>query len=246
MSRIAAVTFDFWWTLFQDDTASGVADNWRLDHVQAALAAAGHGVQRERLRAAIQAQRLYGLRVQEERGEEWAPEAQVRGWLAALRLPESLFAAVYTPYISPYTQLTLPLMPGAMETVQALAGRYKLGVICNTGSTPGTVLRQLLERTGLAPHFSVQTYSNEEGLAKPRPEIFLRTLARLGVPSEAVVHVGDNGGTDVAGARAAGLGAVWLRSHPAAVPPPPGQALATITGLNELPPLLDRLSTHIL
>lgn len=244
MSAITAVTFDFWWTLFKDDTDAGVADNWRLDHVLAALRAAGYGVERERLRAAIQQQRLHGLRVQEKRGEEFPPEAQVRGWLQTLDLPSQLFGMVFTPYISPYTELDLPVMDHALATLAALARRYRLAVICNTGSTPGSVLRQVVGRAGLAPYLQVQTYSNEEGLAKPRPEIFQRTLQRLGAEPAETVHVGDNGRTDVTGARTAGLSAIWLRSHPGAAPPRPGAALAEITTLAEISPLLLRLESN--
>lgn len=238
MSEIKAITFDFWWTLFIDDTSTGVADNWRLDHVSAALSEAGYAVERERLSQAIARIRRHGLVVQEERGEEVTPEQQVESVLTELGLPATLHAAVLKPYISPYTELTLPLMPGALETLAALQQRYQLAVICNTGATPGSVLRDMLDRVGIGPYFTVQTYSNEEGLAKPRPEIFHRTLGRLGVEPVNAVHVGDNGRTDVAGAVAAGMQAIWFQSHPQASAPVAGQALSTITSFSNLLRLL--------
>jgi FMN phosphatase YigB (HAD superfamily) len=55
------------------------------------------------------------------------------------------------------------------------------------------------------------------------------------------VHVGDSVLSDVEGAHAAGLVAVWLDRHGDAWPPPPG--VHRITSLTELPDLLTEIET---
>ncbi len=47
-------------------------------------------------------------------------------------------------------------------------------------------------------------------MAKPAPQIFHAACARLGLPPDAVLHVGDDPELDVAGARAAGLRTAWI------------------------------------
>ena len=58
--------------------------------------------------------------------------------------------------------------------------------------------------------FDAVVISGEVGVAKPDPALFEIALTRLAVPRGRVWHVGDSPTTDVAGAKAAGLTAVWL------------------------------------
>jgi HAD superfamily hydrolase (TIGR01549 family) len=115
----------------------------------------------------------------------------------------------------------LQLQPGAAEVIPALTGAgIKLGLISDTGLTPGRILRGFLERDGLLPHFSALTFSDETGFPKPDPRMFHRTLAPLGVPPAEAAHVGDTPRTDIAGARAAGMRAIrFAAAHDTADPP---------------------------
>ncbi len=58
--------------------------------------------------------------------------------------------------------------------------------------------------------FDAVIVSGEVGVAKPLAEIFTAALTSLRVPAADAWHVGDNQTADVAGAREAGLGAIWL------------------------------------
>jgi len=61
----------------------------------------------------------------------------------------------------------------------------------------------------------VLVYSEEVGLRKPDPEIFLHACRRLGVEAGATMYVGDNLATDVQGAAAVGMTtvqALWFRA----------------------------------
>jgi putative hydrolase of the HAD superfamily len=69
----------------------------------------------------------------------------------------------------------------------------------------------LTSRYPLADAFDTIVISGEEGVAKPAPEIFHRTLGRLGVPPSEAVLV-DDMETNVAAARELGLRGIQFRS----------------------------------
>jgi FMN phosphatase YigB (HAD superfamily) len=62
--------------------------------------------------------------------------------------------------------------------------------------------------------------SEEVGVTKPDPRIFGIALDRLGQRPESTVMVGDAWGTDIVGAHAAGLHAVWFNRFGAPSPDP--------------------------
>jgi putative hydrolase of the HAD superfamily len=127
-----------------------------------------------------------------------------------------------------------------VEAIRTLAGQGTvLGIVSNTGRTPGVVLRRLLERAGVLPAFRVLSFSDEVGTRKPAAEIFRRTLALAGCPPEAAVHIGDDAVNDVAGARAVGMRALhYVPGGGPAVEPADG----VLRHFAELPALLGRLS----
>lgn len=101
------------------------------------------------------------------------------------------------------------LSDDASATLRALRARgKKLGVITNGGNV---WQQRTLECLGLASFFDTVLISEMEGLRKPDPDIFARALERCDVCPAEALFVGDHPGIDVAGARAAGLIAVWKR-----------------------------------
>ena len=69
------------------------------------------------------------------------------------------------------------ITPGAVEAVRELRARgLRLGLISNTGRTPGRVLRRLLEDADLLPCFDVLVFSDEARVRKPAAAIFRRVL----------------------------------------------------------------------
>ena len=103
-----------------------------------------------------------------------------------------------------------PLLPGAVEALQALSGRFALAIVSDTGFASGRAQDVLLEREGIRGLFTATIYSMDVGHAKPRPEIFRAALDALGVAAGETLHVGDNERTDVAGALAMGMRAVRI------------------------------------
>ncbi|MBA3349195.1 MAG: HAD family hydrolase [Actinobacteria bacterium] len=101
---------------------------------------------------------------------------------------------------------------GALETLQALTkAGIRRGLICDTGFTPGRVVRELLDDAGLLDFLEVLCFSDEVGVPKPGNDIFAKALAGLGVRPPEAVHVGDLRRTDVAGARDVGMHAARFR-----------------------------------
>ena len=71
-------------------------------------------------------------------------------------------------------------------------------------------LPEVMERCGLDDGLDAIVTSAGAGARKPDPAIFAQALAAARCPPDAAVHVGDTAEEDVAGARAAGMGALLL------------------------------------
>jgi FMN phosphatase YigB (HAD superfamily) len=101
---------------------------------------------------------------------------------------------------------------GAKETLEALE---RLGIrralVCDTGMTPGRVVRQLLDQADLLQHLEVLCFSDEVGEPKPGNKIFEKALAGLGVQPPEAIHIGDLRRTDIAGAMDVGMHAARFR-----------------------------------
>jgi putative hydrolase of the HAD superfamily len=94
------------------------------------------------------------------------------------------------------------VFPETVPTVSRLGARgLRLAVISNWDRR----LPDILSALALDRYFEVISVSSIEGVEKPSPEIFERTLARLGVSARDAVHVGDSPHDDYHGAQEAGL-----------------------------------------
>lgn len=125
--------------------------------------------------------------------------------------------------------------------LEALSGRYRLGVIANQ---PRTV-RSVLDRDGLTGFFEVWGVSEDLGVQKPDPQLFRLTLRTAGVGGQAAVMLGDRLDYDMRPAREAGMRTVWVLRGEAPDEPSAEQLAevdAAIGGLDELPALLERLA----
>ncbi|QKE65347.1 HAD family hydrolase [Aquipseudomonas campi] len=123
------------------------------------------------------------------------------------------------------------LFPEVHPTLERLALRFSLGVITNGNAD--------VRRLGLADYFQFALCAEELGVGKPDPHPFQTALQRAGVAAAQAVHIGDHPSDDIAGARAAGMRAIWFN--------PQGKTWqgdelpdAQIASLAELPALLER------
>lgn len=105
-------------------------------------------------------------------------------------------------------------LEGARDTLQSLArAGIRCALVCDTGLTPGHVVRRHLDRLGLLEFLTAQIFSDEVGVPKPDARIFRVALEMLGVAPEKALHVGDLRRTDVAGARALAMRSVRIRAR---------------------------------
>jgi HAD superfamily hydrolase (TIGR01549 family) len=87
----------------------------------------------------------------------------------------------------------------------------RTGLVCDTGMTPGRVVREMLTDCELIEYLEVLCFSDEVGVPKPGNEIFAKALAELGARPPEALHIGDLKRTDIAGARDIGMHAVRFR-----------------------------------
>jgi putative hydrolase of the HAD superfamily len=210
---IRLVTFDFWDTLVTDAPANLRAQRTlRVAAIRRALRDAGELVSEAEAEdvhersGVLLAERFWSL------NRDPSPEEQLRLVLdtvepgVAARLAPPAFAAALAAYTEPVLAYPPELCPNAAQAVRALAARgVAVGIVSNTGRTPGAVLRRVLERYGLLGYFGAVSYSDEVGVRKPAAEIFRVTLARAGVAASEALHIGDNPDADVVGAQGVGM-----------------------------------------
>jgi len=120
--------------------------------------------------------------------------------------------------------------------LERLKARYRLGVVSNFDYTP--TARGVLEREGIAELFEIVLVSDEVGWRKPKPLIFERALAELGVGASDALFVGDRIDIDVAGAQGVGMGSAWVNPERVALPPDVEPPDYEIRDLVELGPIL--------
>ena len=129
------------------------------------------------------------------------------------------------------------LYPDVMPCLEALEGRFRLGVIANQPSS----VRSAMERDGLTRFFEVWGVSDDLGLQKPDPKLFSHVLYTAGVSPARTAMIGDRLDYDVRPAKAAGMRAVWVLRGEAPDDPTPGQlaqADASVLDLVDVPALL--------
>lgn len=100
------------------------------------------------------------------------------------------------------------VLDGAVETVKALAERFPLAILSDTGFASGAAQDELLARNGIRDAFIARIYSMDVGFAKPRREMFEACAAALGRDPPSIIHIGDNERTDIRGALDAGFRAI--------------------------------------
>jgi putative hydrolase of the HAD superfamily len=212
------VTFDLWQTLIRDAEGDGRRrGEARLRYFAEALERFGWSIPADTLKFAYESGWRSVERLWYVHRDVDIPE-QIAAWLGPLQdghpdLTEAQQEELAALYVRPFQELLPEVIPGAIEAVRAAQeSGFTVGLVSNTGRTPGWALRECLEQFGLARHFHFMLFSNEQGIRKPAPGIFRRAAARAGC--ESGLHVGDSYLADVVGARAAGWRSVLLSDTP--------------------------------
>ncbi len=211
--RPRAVTFDCWMTLIEEEDWNE-AHRLRVEALHAATVEDRDEQDLATVAAAFDRAWLRHMELWREGIHSGAREV-ARWCLEALGVP---LAERVVQHLTERFQLAshsgrVVALEGARETLERLydAG-VRLALVCDTGLTPGWVVRQHLDRLHLLAPLTAQIFSDEIGTPKPDPRIFRAALAALGAAPGETIHVGDLLRTDVAGARALGMGSVRLRA----------------------------------
>jgi len=208
---IRAITFDFWNTLYKGPADRRVFDK-RIKAVTQLLQQAGYDLSSEVVGVAFKAAWQKADRMQLEQYFDPTPRGQIEFALQDLQLQvdEHIKDELYQAYTSKLLEIPPDMNDGVAETLPLLAEKHRLAVICNTGVTPGVILRQLMKKDKIFDYFQFLVFSDEVAWAKPNAAIFKYTLENIQMTSQQAAHIGDNEHTDVAGAKAAGMTTVWL------------------------------------
>ena len=101
------------------------------------------------------------------------------------------------------------MFDSTLDTLEAVRGRYRLGIISYTW--PSIV--PLLEYLGILKYFDCATFSFELGAFKPDRRMYEDALAKMGLPAENTVFV-DDSARNLYGAQEAGINPVLIRAMP--------------------------------
>ncbi len=201
-TKIKVITVDFWNTIF--DSSNGIERN---------------SLRQQKLKSTFE---LLGLQIPDQDYEKamqdaweyfnkiWRSEMRTISSHDALSFFWNYFNApkneeLLNDAIRTFEQSILihppKLVDGVKDALETLSKKYKLAIVSDTGFSPGSVLRELLNINGLLELFSSFSFSNETGIAKPHPNAFLKVLTELDCPPEKAVHIGDIEETDIQGAK---------------------------------------------
>lgn len=208
---IKAVTLDLWNTLFTERNYTDI----RVNYLEVALREHNFFRSHDEVRSAYNSARDLAPKIRD--GEDHHHLTVVEGIDYILeRIGVDLTLDARSKLVRQFEEALWEdppaLKEGVAETLKALRPRYRLGIISDAGTTPGRVLRDALLEFNILNFFSSTVFSNEVGFCKPHKAMFEASLNELDVKPHEVVHVGDLLHTDVAGAKAMGMKAIWVKT----------------------------------
>ncbi|MFW9913985.1 MAG: HAD family hydrolase [Candidatus Thorarchaeota archaeon] len=213
-----AIVFDLWETLIFE--GSNIRSKWneqRLSAFMDILHEWNPKIQPERIRNAY-----FEVQTKEKNKQRTdlvilTPREQVELILKSSNIPlnaipDNIKEEILQKYISVTLATPPEINPEAKEVLQAIAGSgLKIGLISNTWSTPGMILRKILEKYEIKQYFSFMLFSDEIGYPKPHKAIFNEALKQF--PSfepHECAFVGDDYVADICGSKSVGMTAIWL------------------------------------
>jgi len=196
-SPVKAITFDFWRTLFYSGVNAKERRIARAESLAQTL-----DIPLDQAKDAMKFQERSFLRIHVEEQRTLLPADAIPFIESTLdcSIPPDiarLLAAIFSETI-----LAHPPAPveGALDAVRAAAQHVPVGLISDTGISPGVPLTQLLERHGFMKHLTHLTFSDHVGVAKPQAAMYHHAAHGLGVAPAELLHIGDLEPTDIAGA----------------------------------------------
>jgi putative hydrolase of the HAD superfamily len=136
--------------------------------------------------------------------DEWHDVVR-HSFLGLNDVSDELFVAIYERFAQADAWLIYDDVIPTLQRLESMG--LKLAVISNWDDR----LIPLLEKLGLATYFDDIIVSVVHGAHKPDPSIFHHTAARLSVPINRLLHIGDSTREDLHGAHTAGAAALRIR-----------------------------------
>lgn len=163
---------------------------------------------------------------------EWA--AYLSEELGAAGTPEEISAAVAALVVAE-VERELPLLPGAIRAINALAHAFPLAL---ASSANREVIDAVLDGAGITERFAATVSSEEVEHGKPAPDVYLEAARRLGVDPARCAAVEDST-NGLRSAHAAGMVVIATPNH-AFPPDPDALALARVVvdGIKDVTPEL--------
>lgn len=100
------------------------------------------------------------------------------------------------------SRVQFELVNGAIETLEALAEHYRLGVVSDG---QGAFVRAELRELGISRYFDVVVVAGDLGYRKPDPRLFRHAIEQMGTDSTASVYVGTDPERDARASDAIGM-----------------------------------------
>lgn len=245
MKRIVAVTFDLWDTLIQERPGgSDKVAKIRVAGIRSALTSAGlpHGPE-EIMTAHEKTGQFLGMVWAKSR--DLSVTDQVLFMLTSIdaKLPGRLrpedLRRIEKAYSDSLLENPPRLLPGAREALtRTRDSGYRIGLISNTGRTPGSTLRAVMERMDILEFFDATTFSNEILVRKPAEGAFWTTLGALKAAPRTAVHIGDDPESDIMGAKRVGMKAIQVLADGRRQSP---EADLAVRSLETVPAILEKI-----
>jgi putative hydrolase of the HAD superfamily len=208
MPTVKGIGFDLFGTLVLQERFSF---DQCIDALYASLQSSGFPLERDTF---LPAYRQVNRRFMEQARAD-GRETHNRLWVAgalqslghAVDPADARVEAAVDAYFVPFIR-SCELIPGTLDMLARLTGRYRLGLVSNFTHPPA--VEQILARVGLERFFDGIIISGRLGICKPHPAIFNELTRLLALAPDEIVFVGDELRADVVGAQKAGMQTVWM------------------------------------
>jgi len=126
---------------------------------------------------------------------------------AGVDAPSDLPLKIVKTAMQQFAGITVVLFDDVLSTLETLKGqKLTLGLLTN--AEKGVV--SFCDKLGLNAYLDFVVTSEDAGVEKPKPGIFLAALERAGVKAPEAIHVGDQYNIDVVGARGVGINPILI------------------------------------
>jgi putative hydrolase of the HAD superfamily len=212
--NIKGITFDLWNTIFQNRFYL----DERVNFLQKFLEVRGYDLSFKTLKEAYNNSMflsLAQLNSHHKRFNHIYIERRIDNLLQEinLKLDDSVIKKIKDGFELILLDDIPPLKKGAKEVLEIVSSNYKIGLISDTGITPGRILKKALDKHNILKFFDVLTFSDEIGKFKPHQKPFKVTLELLKIEPEKAIHVGDLLATDIKGANKYNMKSIWISEN---------------------------------